>query len=139
VFAVAARDSFFGLTKDNKRPALNSIVNNVVFRLEHHEHNLGTMVLAMWRKRIAEDWKAQYGVEVHGFETFVVEEAYRKGSMYLADNWEFVGRTKGSTKAHKGLLNKSTRVTTIPKLIFVKKIKGTKLCTEYKSTWRGDK
>ena len=136
VYAVKARDDYFGLTKENKRVALNSIINNTVFRLEKNLPNLGTQILAMWRKQIAADWEAQYHVRVHGFETFVIENETRKGCMYKADNWEYVGRTKGSTKTHNGMQNKSKRIDTEVKLIYVKKIKGTHLCTEYTPTWR---
>ena len=135
VWAVKARDEFFGLTKDNKRKGLPSIINNVVFRLEYNAPNLATFILAKWRKRIMKDWAERYNVEVHGFETFVVEEDFRKGALYKADNWVQLGETAGSTKRHKGLTNKSERVNTTPKLIFAKKIKGTQLSTEYTPTW----
>lgn len=135
VYAVKSRDDFFGLTKENKRIALNSIINNVVFRLEYHEKNLGTQILSMWRRQVAKDWEEKYKVKVHGFETFVVEEDTRKGAMYKADNWTYLGITAGSTKSHKGLANKSERVVTIPKLIFAIKIPKTKLCESYTPTW----
>ncbi len=135
VYAVKSRDIYFGLNKENKRIALNSIINNVVFRLEYHEKNLGTQILSLWRKRIAIDWEERYKVKVHGFETFVVEEDTRKGCMYKADNWVYVGDTAGSTKSHKGLSSKSERHSTSIKMIYVKKIPKTKLCTEYTPTW----
>lgn len=136
VWAVKSRDEYFGLTKDNKRVALPSIINNVVFRLEEHKKNLGTQILAVWRKRAAQDWMERYHVIVHGFETFIIEEDYRKGAVYKADNWDFVGVTLGSTKVHKGLENPSQRVVTTPKLVYCKKIPGTSLSTHYESTWR---
>ena len=135
VWAVKARDDFFGLNKDNKKKGLPSIINNVVFRLEKHEKNLATKVLSMWRKRVSLDWEERYGVKVHGFETFVVENDKRKGCLYKADNWSFLGYTVGSTKTHNGLQNKSKRVTTTPKMIYALKIKNTKLSTEYTPTW----
>ena len=50
------------------------------------------MVLAMWRRRIVEDWEHLYGVQVAGFETFVVEEQLWNGKtrrcFWRADNWE---------------------------------------------------
>lgn len=136
VWAVECRDKFFGITKDTRMKGLPSIINNVVFRLEVHEQNLATRVLSMWRKQIAKDWEERYKVIVHGFETFVVEEDYRKGTLYRADNWVYLGETKGSTKSHNGLENKSTRVQTNKKLVFAIKIPKTKLSTEYESTWR---
>lgn len=139
VFGVRARDEFFGLTPETKKTGLNSIVNNTVFRLELHLPNLATQVLALWRRRVAIDWKERYGVQVHGFETFVVEEDFRKGALYRADNWAFVGTTLGRTKAHtapEGMCAPQTWGDTSPKLIFVKKIPNTKLATEYHPTWR---
>ena len=143
VYAVEARDQFFGLNKDNK-VGLNSIIDNVVFRLEYREPNLGTQILSLWRKTIAVDWEAKYHVVVHGFETFVVEEKFRKGAMYKADNWIYLGETAGSSKAHIGENSglgesKYSRIPTIKKLIFGKKIPGTELCKEYKSSWRTER
>jgi hypothetical protein len=137
VYAVKARDDYFGLTKENKKVALPSIINNVVFRLERHDiPNLATQVLSLWRKRVAVDWEERYKVRVHGFETFVVEEDYRKGTLYKADNWEFVGNTFGSTKAHNhGLASRGERVPTITKMIYCKKIPKTSLSTSYTPTW----
>lgn len=135
VWAVKSRDEYFGLNKDNKRVALPSIVNNTVFRLEKHIPNLATFVLSRWRKRVATDWEDRYGVKVHGFETFVVEEDHRKGALYLADNWLYLGETAGSTKTHKGLNNKSERIATSVKMIYAKKIPNTTLSTSYTPTW----
>lgn len=137
VYAVKSRDDYFGLNSQNKKVALNCIVNNTVFRLEKHLPNLGTQVLRRWRQQVAKDWESRYGVAVHGFETFVIEDDHRKGAVYKADNWDFIGETAGSTKTHKGMGTKHERLNTERKLIFVKKVKGTKLCEEYHATWRG--
>ncbi|MCA1800329.1 MAG: DUF4338 domain-containing protein, partial [Actinobacteria bacterium] len=79
-----------------------------------------------------------YGVEVIGFETFVVEEDWRKGSLYLADNWKRVGETAGSTKAHKGLTNASTRIETSKKLVYCRWVSGKHEVpiVPYVSSWR---
>ena len=135
VYAVKARDDYFGITKQNRVTALNSIINNTVFRLEYNEPNLATQILSLWRKQVAKDWEEKYGVRVHGFETFVIENDTRKGALYKADNWDYIGETSGSTKTHRGLKNKGVRMRTEKKLVFVKKIKGTHLCTEYHATW----
>lgn len=137
VWAVKARDEFFGIHKDNRQKGLPSIINNTVFRLEHHEPNLATKVLSTWRKLAAREWEERYKVVVHGFETFVVEEDHRKGALYKADNWTFLGETAGSTKSHsKGMNNKSERLSTSKKLIYAIKVKNTKLSTHYESTWK---
>lgn len=136
VYAVKARDVFFGLNKDNKKFALNSIINNIVFRLEYFEKNLGTQILSIWRKQIAIDWELKYRVKVHGFETFVVESECRKGTMYKADNWIFLGETAGSTKflgkKQRNRKQRNRRIKTNKKLIFAIKIPKTKLCDEYR-------
>lgn len=135
-FAVKCRDDYFGLTADNRQVALNGIIDNTVFRLEKHLPNLGTQVLSLWRKTVVKDWKEKYGVEPCGFETFIVEETFRKGSMYKADNWTFVGVTSGSTKEHKkGLGKVFQRNETDKKLVYCKWIAGKRLPTEYHSTW----
>ena len=135
-YAVGSRDSYFGITKDNRKTALNGIVDNTVFRLEKNIPNLGTQILKAWRKQVASDWLNEYGVEVCGFETFVVEEEHRKGAMYRADNWDFVGETSGSTKMHlHGIEKQFIRQQTSKKLVFCKWVKGKHLPTEYFSTW----
>ena len=141
VYAVAARDKFFGIPKDKElkqKRYLPSIINNVVFRLESHERNLATKALALFRRVVQRAWLLLYGVEVIGFETFVVEEDFRKGCLYKADNWTYLGDTKGSTKAHNGLKSKSTRVATSVKMLYCIKT-GNKVPTEdYKSSWRAE-
>ena len=135
-YAVGCRDEYFGITKENRRIALNGIIDNTVFRLERNLPNLGTQILAMWRRQVAEDWYNRYGVKVAGFETFIVEESYRKGAMYKADNWDFVGETQGSTKFHQhGVKKKFERRETEKKLVYCKWVKGGRLPTKYFATW----
>ena len=60
-----------------------------------------------------------------GFETFIVEESWRKGSMYKADNWTYVGETQGSTKFHQhGVEKKFERREVEKKLVYCKWIRG---------------
>lgn len=137
VYAVGCRDRYFGITTANREVALNGIVNNTVFRLEKNIPNLGTQVLKAWRRRVREDWFSQYGVRVAGFETFVVENERRKGAMYKADNWQYVGETKGSTKHHQSGIKKAfERKNTGKKLVFCKAVDGVTLPTEYFPTWK---
>lgn len=142
VYSVEARDNYFDIPKDKdvkQKYYLPAIINNTVFRLESHEKNLATKVLSRFRRVIAELWETIYGVPVIGFETFVIETDTRKGTLYKADNWDFVGYTKGSTKKHsKGLKNSATRVSTEEKMIYCKWMgsKKTIPVVEYKSSWR---
>lgn len=143
VYGVGARDEFFKIPKDQKLKQslyLPAIINNTVFRLEFHEKNLATQVLSLWRKVCAQLWEDIYGVKVLGFETFVVENDTRKGALYKADNWDYLGETKGNTKAHTkgGLTAQHTRSETDKKLIYAKW--ATKRPTTpkipYVSSWR---
>lgn len=141
VYGVKSRDDFFRIPKDTsikQKYYLPAIINNTVFRLELHEKNLATKILSKWRKTIAVLWEDLYNIPVIGFETFVVETDTRKGYLYKADNWSYVGETQGSTKEHNGLLTKSKRRKTEKKLIYCKWIKNKIIIPtlEYKSSWR---
>lgn len=97
------RDKFFGINGNAEERGslyLPAIVDNTVFRIEDTAPNLGTRVLALWRRTVAQLWQELYGVPVIGFETFIVPTPTRTGSMYLADNWTYVGMTSGMTKSH---------------------------------------
>lgn len=140
VYSVKSRDEFFGIPNDRyvkEHYYLPAIINNSVFRLEYHEKNLATKVLSKFRKVCSELWEYLYEVPVIGFETFVIESDIRKGTLYKADNWTFVGNTSGSTKVHSGLKNKSQRVDVCPKMIYCiwngkKKVPK----KEYTSSWK---
>ena len=145
VFTNQARDDFwqFSEDKDTKTRQLNSVINNNVFRLEYPAPNLATMVLSMWRKQIQQDWEHLYGVEVAGFETFVVEQRLwngktRNGACYRADNWELQGITKGYGDTNvrgREVENKNLQAR---KLVYCKRIPGKELCSQYTSS-RNDK
>lgn len=143
VYGVKARDEFFRIPKDRnikQRYYLPAIINNTVFRLEYHEKNLATRVLSKFRRVSADLWEQIYDVPVIGFETFVIETDYRKGTLYKADNWTYVGDTVGNTKAHKGLNNPSIRYKTDVKMVYCRWVKGKPIIPskEYKSSWRSE-
>src|SRR5208282_5203764 len=125
VYACAPRNTFFLMTKDNTKKIINGIVDNTVFRLTNHEPNLGSRVLSLWEKATAKVWEDLYGVQVFGFETFIVREGLlreekingvltyftvddpennvRRGNLYKAANWTHCGLSAGSTKGHDGV------------------------------------
>jgi hypothetical protein len=150
VYGVKARDQFFGIDHAQRKVQLNSIINNVVYRVEGAPRNVPSQALAMWRKRIAADWEYLYQVKVAGFETFVIEAEIedgrtRTGALYRADNWEMLGLTAGNTKSHAaadkagGMNAAHTRKSVCQKLILGRKVKGVPLASEYKATWRDPK
>jgi hypothetical protein len=107
--AVRARDIFFGLDLVNqfddyyagehggmprmRNEMLGTIINNTIFRLEVTIPNLASAVLSRWRRQVITDWEEKYSEPVLGFETYVLENEYRNGGCYIADNWVQVGRT----------------------------------------------
>ena len=147
VYGVKARDLFFGIDHAKRKVQLNSIINNVVYRVEGAPRNVPSQALAMWRKRIAADWEFLYQVKVAGFETFVIEADLddgrtRSGALYRADNWSMLGITAGNTKSHAaadnagGLSAAHTRKSVCKKLILARKVKGVPLAESYQATWR---
>lgn len=121
VWSVADRDRFFALPKEGRGSLwLPAIVNNTVFRLEFSEPNLGTRTLAIWRRAVEQLWPELYGIQVLGYETFIIEAPGRVGAMYRADNWTSVGSTAGRTKVHAtagGISDKSAWADTDKKLV----------------------
>jgi len=142
VYSNESRDEFFDLSedKDIKTTQLNSIINNNIFRLEYHAPNLASMVLSTWRKQIAKDWEYLYGVEVGGFETFIIESKLwsgktRNGGCYRADNWNLVGITKGYQEKNVRGREHNSKNLKSKKLVYCKWIKDKELCTEYNTSW----
>lgn len=146
VFVSEDRDTFFNLSseKTEKTIQLNSIINNNIFKLDYPAPNLATIVISKWRKIIAKDWEKLYGVQVCGFETFVVEERLwnkktRNGACYRAENWTLVGISKGYGKTNvRGRVHNNARLKS-KKLIYCRKVKGVKLCSEYTTSWNDQK
>lgn len=142
VFTSQARDEYWGFSvdRDIKTKQLNSVINNNIFRLEYPAPNLATIVLKMWREQIKKDWEKLYGVQVAGFETFVVEERLwngktRNGSCYRADNWELIGITKGYGDTNVRGREHNNKTLKAKKLIYCRRIAGRELCTDYSTSW----
>jgi hypothetical protein len=148
--AVASRDAFFA-----KNPRmLTCVINNTVFHSDYKEEymklpdgrvvpkeSVSTQVLKLWRLVMPCVWFSIYGAIPIGFETFVVKNKKRKGKMYFADNWTFLGMTAGSAKTTTGIRKKSGRKKTRPKMIFARLedyewMKGYG-APDFKSSWRG--
>lgn len=99
------RNEFFG-----DKFYLNGIVNNIFYHIMTEDElqaigvnsdtyikdkNLGTKTLKLFRNQVVTDWEEKYKDKVIGFETLI--ELPRSGSLYKADNWTYVGTTKGFT------------------------------------------
>lgn len=97
---LVGRDTFFGLTQENKKHILKQIVNNIFFHIEKKDgkypiRNFASAILKLFRKQIELDWQMKYGDTVIGFESLV--ELPRTGEIYRRDGWTHVGITKGQT------------------------------------------
>lgn len=92
-YAIELVDNYFGINKDNRNAKNLEIANNHVFRLVSNEPNLASRCLRLLRKVGVKDWQYKYGVVLKGLLTFV--EPPRNGICYLADNWKYLGMTKG--------------------------------------------
>ncbi len=80
------------------------VANNYRFCLvpDNGIKNVGTMALKLLRIEGAKRWKEKYGDDLIMLETFVQPEIdgsdnKRNGAVYLADNWKFIGKTKGNS------------------------------------------
>ena len=88
--------NFFNVTDDR------TFLNNNVFRIvdKPEDKNIGTKILKLFRSNISKDYLSKYKTKLIGIVTFV--EPPRTGSIYKADNWEFLGETQGITVRRSG-------------------------------------
>lgn len=125
-FDVKTRDLYFGLSADpgRKGAQLKHLFANNVFRLEVHPPNLGTQVLALWRRSVVRDYQSTYNRELVGFESFIEPSECRHGALYRADNWQQVGITAGAARRQHGIRcngqHSVSRVKTSRKLVMVR-------------------
>lgn len=75
-------------------------VNNNVYRIIKSHKNQATQVLKLLRNKIIKDYKKRYGDVLMGIITFV--EPPRTGSIYKADNWDYLGMTQGKKMTRRG-------------------------------------
>ena len=77
-------------------------LNNNVFRIVNKpdDKNIGTKILKIFRNKIYKDYENKYKTKLLGIITFV--EPPRLGSIYKADNWEYLGETQGVTVRRSG-------------------------------------
>jgi hypothetical protein len=97
-----SRDKWIGWTKEKKDARLIFIANNCRFLIlpEIKIKNLASHILGKNLRRLSSDWNVKYGHPIFMVETFVEKDKY-KGTCYKADNWLFIGVTKGFQKNHK--------------------------------------
>lgn len=87
--------SIGGTGKDSKW-----FVNNNVYRIVKSGKNYGTQILKLFRNQLLKDYFIKYDTVLLGVVTFV--EPPRNGSIYKADNWEYLGMTQGISVRRRG-------------------------------------
>lgn len=114
------RDLWIGWNFRHQYDRLKLITNNNRFLIlpGWHFPNLASRILSLCQKRLPADWQAVFGHEVLLLETFVDPKRYR-GTIYKADNWIYVGDTKGFYRTRHGY----SATAQSPKMVFVKPLK----------------
>jgi hypothetical protein len=84
------------VSKNEYRQIFNSIANNWRFCMIRSIPNAGTQILKELRTLAPIAWKRKYGDDLKVLITFVA--GGNNGAVYLADNWEIIGKTAGLPK-----------------------------------------
>jgi len=95
----APRDQYIGWSEKQRQANLNLIINNARFLILPWvtSYNLGSRILSLVHKHIAQDWEHVYHYRPTLLETFVDKERFT-GTVYKASNWIYVGDTTGRGK-----------------------------------------
>jgi len=117
----AARDRWIGWDFRHRYSRLKLVVNNSRFLIlpDWHVPNLGSRVLSLCQRRLAQDWEETFGHGVVLLETFVDPQRFR-GTAYRAANWVYVGNTRGFRRTRLGY----TATPQSPKMVFVKPLRA---------------
>lgn len=81
------------VSKNEYRDIFNSIANNWRFCMIKSIPNAGTQILKQLRTLAPIAWKQKYNNDLKILITFVA--GGNNGAVYLADNWEVIGKTSG--------------------------------------------
>ncbi len=96
---VKSRDSYCGITDNNRYGAIKYIANNFRFvilpwaRIKY----LASHLLSKNIQQVRRDWKDVYNIDLTLLETFI-EKGRFSGTCYRATNWRCIGETKGYAK-----------------------------------------
>jgi hypothetical protein len=96
---IAPRDDFIGWSPQTRRKNLHLIINNARYLILPwiRVKNLGSRILSLIIKRIANDWMQVYQYRPVLLESFVQKDRF-SGTVYKASNWLYVGDTVGRGK-----------------------------------------
>jgi hypothetical protein len=113
---LAPRDQWIGWSYRQQYQRLRLLANNTRFCVlpGWNLKNVGSRVLALCEHRLSQDWTEAFGHPILLLETFVDES--RRGTLYRAANWEYVGDTRGYRRIPGGY----STTTQAPKKIFLR-------------------
>ena len=111
------RDRWIGWDFRHQYDRLKLVTNNSRFLIlpQWHLPNLASRILSLCRKRLLTDWQAFFGHPILLIETFVDPKRFQ-GTIYKADNWIYVGNSKGFQRIGKGY----SPTAKCPKMVFLK-------------------
>jgi hypothetical protein len=114
--AIAVRDRWIGWNQQVRLHNLPWVVNNTRFLIFPHIQvpHLASHVLGQLARRVAADWRSQWGFAPLLMETFVDPRQFA-GTCYRAAGWELLGETTG-----RGLARPGKRYHSSPRLTFAK-------------------
>jgi hypothetical protein len=99
---IAARDQWIGWSYRQQYRRLRFLANNTRYCVlpGWNLPNVASRVLALCERRLSRDWIDSFGHPIVLLETFVDER--HCGTLYLADNWFYVGQTRGFRRVQGG-------------------------------------
>ena len=111
------RDRWIGWDFRSQYGRLRLIANNSRFLIlpNWHRPNVGSRVLSLVERRIADDWQTHFGHPLFLLETFVDPQRFY-GGVYRAANWVELGLTQGYRRTPGGY----SATAASPKRIFIR-------------------
>jgi hypothetical protein len=127
--AIAVRDRWIGWNERARLRNLPWVINNSRFLIFPHVQvpHLASHVLGQLARRVAADWRRQWGFAPLLMETFVDPRRFA-ATCYRAAGWTLLGETSG-----RGLARPGKRYHSTPRLVLVKPLHEdfrTLLCAE---------
>jgi len=94
--------NYFNLSQKEFDKIFNEVADNKRFCIkENPVNNLGSQILSRIRKRAKAYLFHKYGNNLKGILTTIGND--KNGSVYLADNWQVIGKTAGLPKRNKSV------------------------------------
>lgn len=115
------RDRWIGWNFRFQYDRLKLVANNSRFLILPNWHipNMGSKVLSLCVRRLANDWLMNFGHPLLLLETFVDPKRFQ-GTVYRAANWTYVGNSRGFSRTRDGY----SANTSSPKMVFVKTLRS---------------